>query len=55
MVVYNKISNDNKVFGLDENKISVITKDKIKNYPKTSKVNCAKHIINTIYNQIRIK
>ena len=55
MVVYNKISNDNKVFGLNENKISVITKDKIKNFPKTSKVNCAKHIIDSIYNQIRIK
>ena len=52
---YNKISNDNKVFGLNENKISVITKDKVKNYSKTSKVNCAKHIIDSIYNQIRIK
>ena len=55
MVIYNKISNDNKVFGLHENKISVITKDKVKNFPKTSKVNCAKHIIASIYNQIRIK
>ena len=55
MIIYNKISNDNKVFGLNENKISVITKDKVKNYPKTSKVNCAKHIIDSIYNQIRIK
>ena len=55
MIIYNKISNDNKVFGLNENKISVITKDKVKNFPKTSKVNCAKHIIDSIYNQIRIK
>ena len=55
MLVYNKISNDNKVFGLNENKISVITNDKIKNYPKTSKVNCAKHIVDSIYNQLRIK
>ena len=55
MIIYNKISNDNKVFGLNENKISVITKDKVKNYSKTSKVNCAKHIIDSIYNQIRIK
>jgi len=55
MIIYNKISNDNKVFGLNENKISVITKDKLKNYPKTTKVNCAKHIIASIYNQIRIK
>ena len=55
MVIYNKISNDNKVFGLNQNKISVITKDKVKNFPKTSKVNCAKQIIDSIYNQIRIK
>ena len=55
MIIYNKIGNDNKVFGLNENKISVITKDKVKNYSKTSKVNCAKHIIDSIYNQIRIK
>ena len=55
MVIYNKISNDNKVFGLNENKISVITKDKVKHFPKTSKVNCAKHIIGSIYNQIIIK
>ena len=55
MVIYNKISNDNKVFGLNENKISVITRDKVKNFAKTSKVNCAKQIIDSIYNQIRIK
>tara|TARA_B100000676_G_scaffold310741_1_gene378240 strand:- start:868 stop:2046 length:1179 start_codon:yes stop_codon:yes gene_type:complete len=55
MIIYNKISNDNKVFGLNENKISVITKNKLKNYPKTTKVNCAKHIIDSIYNQIKIK
>ena len=30
MIIYNKISNKNKVFGLDENKISVLTKNKIK-------------------------
>ncbi len=55
MIIYNKISNDNKVFGLNENKISVITKDKVKNFSKTSKVNCAKYIIDSIYKQIRIK
>ena len=38
-----------------QNKISIITKDKLKNYPKTSKVNCAKHIVDSIYNQLRIK
>ncbi len=30
MIIYNKISNNNKVFGLDENKISILTKNKIK-------------------------
>ena len=55
MIIYNKISNDNKVFGLNENKISVITKDKLKNYRKTSKLICAKHIVDSIYNEFRIK
>ena len=32
-----------------------ITKDKVKNYSKTSKVNCAKHIVDSIYNHFRIK
>ena len=55
MIIYNQISDENKVFGLNENKISVITKDKVKNFAKTSKVNCAKHIVSSIYNQISIK
>ena len=55
MIIYNKISNNNKVFGLDENKISIITKNKIKNYPKCSKFKCANLIINSIYNEIKIK
>ena len=29
--------------------------DQIKNYPKNSKVNCAKHIVSSIYNQFSIK
>ena len=49
------VSNLDYELGLNENKISVITKDKVKNYSKTSKVNCAKHIIDSIYNQIKIK
>ena len=44
MIIYNKISNENKVFGLNENKISIITKDKVLNYSKTSKVKCAKQL-----------
>ncbi|MDC6448215.1 bifunctional phosphopantothenoylcysteine decarboxylase/phosphopantothenate--cysteine ligase CoaBC [Alphaproteobacteria bacterium] len=53
MIVYNKISKNNKVFGLNENKISILTKYKVKNYVKTSKINCAKHIIDSIYTEIK--
>ncbi len=53
MIIYNQISNNNKVFGLDDNKISIITKNKVLNYSKTSKVKCAKYIVNSIYNQIK--
>ena len=55
MIVYNKISRKNKVFGLDENKISVLTKNKIINYAKSSKFNCAALIIDSIYNEIKNK
>lgn len=52
MIIYNQINKNNKVFGLDENKISILTKNKTKNYPKTSKITCAKYIIDAIYNEI---
>ena len=52
MIIYNKINKNNKVFGLNENKISIITKKKIINYSKTSKINCANYIIDSIYNEI---
>ena len=55
MVIYNKISKKNKVFGLDENKISILTKNKIKNYAKSSKLKCANLIIDSIYNEIKNK
>ncbi len=55
MIIYNKISNDNKVFGLNKNRISIITKNKIKNYSKTSKTKCAKYVVDSIYKQINIK
>ncbi len=55
MIIYNQISDGNKVFGLDKNKISIITKNKVTNYPKTSKIKCAKYIVDSIYEQIRIK
>ena len=53
MIIYNQINKKNEVYGLDKNKISIITKDKVKNYPKSSKINCAKIIIDSIYNEIQ--
>ena len=55
MISYNKISKQNKVFGLNENKISILTKNKIKNYAKSSKFKCANLIIDSIYNEIKTK
>ena len=52
MIIYNKISKDNKVFGLNENRISILTKNKERDYAKTSKINCAKYIIESIYKEI---
>ncbi len=49
MIVYNKISNKNKVFNKDYNQISIITRNQIKKFKKMTKVNCAKEIINHIY------
>ena len=48
MIVYNRINSKNKVFDSDYNKISIITKNQIKNYKKMTKVNCAKEIIKNI-------
>ena len=52
MIVYNKINSKNEVFGSDYNKISIVTKNKIKNFRRMTKVNCAKEIINYIYYSI---
>ena len=52
MIIYNKINKNNRVFGLNENKISILTNNKTENYAKTSKINCAKHILESIYNKI---
>ena len=49
MIVYNKISKQNQVFGSDYNKISILTKNKITNFKKMTKVNCAKKLIKYIY------
>ena len=50
MIIYNKVSKKNKVFGSDYNKISIITNNEIKNFKKMTKVNCAKEIIKYVYN-----
>ena len=55
MIIYNKISKKNKVFGLDENKISILTNNKIVNYSKFSKFKCANLIVDSIYNEIKNK
>ena len=51
-MVYNKIDSKNKVFGSDYNRISIITKNQVKKFKKMTKVNCAKQIIEQIYNSI---
>ena len=48
VIIYNKINNSNKVFGSDYNKIKVITQNKIVSFPKMSKTNCAKKIVEII-------
>ena len=55
MIIYNKISKKNKVFGLDKNKISILKKNKIINYSKFSKLKCANLIIDSINNEIKNK
>ena len=48
-IVVNKIEKNNQVFGSEMNKISIITKEKILNFKKTSKKNVAKTITKFIY------
>ena len=48
-IIVNKINNKNKVFGSDMNKISIITKNKVVNFKKTTKTNIAKEIIKLIH------
>ena len=43
-IVVNKIDNKNNVFGSNINKVSIITKEKILNFKKTTKINVAKKI-----------
>ena len=50
LIVYNKINKENQIFGSDYNKISIISKNDIKNFKKMTKVNCAKEIIKYVKN-----
>ncbi len=50
MIIYNKISKENQVFGSDYNMISIITKNEVKHFKKMTKVNCANEIIKYVYN-----
>ena len=50
IIVYNRIDEYNKVFGSDFNKITLVTKTNTKDLKKMTKVNCAKKIIEYIYN-----
>ena len=49
MIIYNQITKKNKIFNSDSNKITIISKNKILKNTKTSKVNCAKKILNAVY------
>ena len=48
-IVLNKIDKKNNVFGSNINKISIITKEKILNFKKTTKINVAKKITKFIH------
>ena len=49
-IVYNKLNKENPIFGSDYNKISIISRNEIKNYKKMTKTNCAKEIIKYVKN-----
>lgn len=48
LIVLNKLSDDNQVFGNDFNTISIISKNSMEKYEKQSKRDCAKAIFNKI-------
>ena len=47
-IIANKLDKDNQVFGSDFNKITLIKKEKIRNFKKMSKVNVSKKIVEEI-------
>ena len=51
-IVVNKITFRNKIFGADENKVSIISKNKTIHLKKMTKLNVAKEIVQFIDNFI---
>ena len=47
-IIANKLDKDNQVFGSDFNKITLVKKEKIRNFKKMSKVNVSKKIVEEI-------
>lgn len=52
LIVLNSINSNNNVFGSEYNKVSFITKNKIKKFPKMTKIDVAKKLINQIIDNI---
>ena len=55
LIIYNQINKKNKIFDSDFNKITIISRNKISNTRRTSKENCAKKILNEVYQLQKIK
>ena len=54
LIVLNKITKKNNVFGSDYNQIEIIDKNKIKKYKKMTKIDVAKTIINRVAEEFKI-
>tara|TARA_B100000700_G_scaffold325073_1_gene432844 strand:+ start:330 stop:1502 length:1173 start_codon:yes stop_codon:yes gene_type:complete len=50
-IVVNKISKNNKIFNSDYNKVDIISKNKIQNFKKNTKINIAKNLVKVIINE----
>ena len=50
-IVVNKISKNNRIFNSDYNKIDIISKNKIQNFKKNTKINIAKNLVKVIINE----
>ena len=54
-ILANKLNKKNQVFGSDFNKITLITKEKIKKFNKMTKVNVSKKIVEEIVKYFDLK